>query len=160
MTTNIYEFLGSHNIPYTKHEHEAVFTVEEANKLYGYIPGAHTKNLFLHNKDKSQYYLVIIASYKRADLKKLGEELGEKKLHFAKPNELKDYLQLTPGSVSALGLIHDGTNSVKVVIDTEVWNSEQVNAHPNINTATLTFARDDFRRLFIETGHTPKILNL
>lgn len=160
MTTDVYKFLDSHHIPYTKHEHEAVFTVEEANKLYDHIPGAHTKNLFLHNKDKTKYYLVIIASHKRADLKKLAQELEEKKLHFAKPEELQTYLQLTPGSVSALGLINDMEHRVAVIVDQELWESSYVNAHPNINTATLTFAQNDLRKLFTTTGHMPKILAL
>jgi len=156
MTTDIYTFLDAHNIGYTKHEHEAVFTVEEANKLYQEIPGAHTKNLFFRNHDKSQYYLFIIASHKRADLKKVAIELEEKKFHFANPDELIEYLRLTPGSVSALGLVNDPEHKVRVIIDEELWGSEFVNAHPNTNTATLTFTRSDFQRFFEVVGHAPQ----
>lgn len=150
---NIYETLENMGLSYTKHEHEAVFTVAEANKLYSDIPGAHTKNLFLKNKDASQFYLYIIASHKRADLKTLTELLEERKLHFASPEELQHYLKLTPGSVSALGLLNDPEHNVKVIIDKELWEADSINAHPNTNTATLTFSRSDFHKLFESLGH-------
>lgn len=159
MTTDIYDVLDSNGIEYTKHEHEAVFTVEEANKLYDVIPGAHTKNLFLRNKDKSQYYLFIIESHKRADLKKIAEELGEKKIHFGNPDELMQYLGLTPGSVSALGLANDPEHRTKVLIDEDLWDSELINAHPNTNTATLTFTQDNFRKFLEWSGHTITRIN-
>lgn len=153
MQDYVYDFLNTNGIIYTKHEHHAVFTVEEANALYGDIPGAHTKNLFLKNKDASQFYLYVIASHKRADLKHIAELVGEKKLFFGTPEELLAILGLTPGSVSALGLINDTEQRVRVVVDKELWESEQVNAHPNTNTATLTFTQDDFRKIFNATGH-------
>lgn len=150
---NVYSILEELGISYAKHEHEAVFTVEEANKLYDDIPGAHTKNLFLRNKDSSQYYLFIIESHKRADLKGIADLLSEKKLHFGNPQELKEYLGLEPGSVSALGLINDPEHRVKVLIDKDIWDSEQVNAHPNTNTATLTFSQADFHSFIEHIGH-------
>ena len=149
----VYKKLDTYGLTYSVHEHKAVFTVEEANELYGDIPGCHTKNLFLKNTDASAFYLYIIASHKRADLKALAALVGEKKLHFGSPEELEAYLQLTPGSVSALGLLNDTDRKVRVLVDKEVWESEQVNAHPNTNTATVTFPKADFQEFFKKTGH-------
>jgi len=157
MTQNIYQILDSNDIKYEKHEHDAVFTVEEANKIKN-IPGSHTKNLFLKNKDASQYYLYIVASHKRADLKSVAQEIGEKKLHFGSPEELMELLGLTPGSVSALGLINDTEHKVNVLIDGELWGSKFVNAHPNTNTATIVFTQEDFRKFLQLSGHEPFII--
>jgi len=153
-----YEFLEKNNVPYTKHEHKAVFTVEEANQLYDDISGCHTKNLFLTNKNESRFFLYILASHKRADLKHIAQVVGEKKLFFGSPEKLKALLGVTPGSVSALGVINDAAHRVSVVVDREVWESDEINAHPNANTATLTFAQSDFRSIFNATGHTVTVV--
>lgn len=158
MTVNVYDILDSNGIEYRKYEHEAVFTVEDANRLYDDIAGAHTKNLFLRNKDKSQYYLFIIASHKRADLEAVARQIGETKLSFANSEELLTYLGVTPGSVSALALINDTSHAVGVLIDREVWSADAVNAHPNINTATLTFAQNDFHAFFEILRYTPIVV--
>ena len=153
MSTNVYDILDSIGLSYEVHEHEAVFTVEESNKLYDHIPGSHTKNLFLKNREGLQFYLYIIESHKRADLKVIAEVVHEKKLHFASPEELMEYLALTPGSVSTLGLINDREHRVKVIIDRALWESDYINAHPNTNTATLTFPQSDFHKFFEWSGH-------
>jgi len=158
MTSDIYQTLEANGIEYTKAEHEAVFTVAEANLVKADIQGAHTKNLFLKNKDASQYYLYVIASHKRADLKKLKEQLGESKLNFGSPEELAKFLNVTPGSVSAMGLLHDTQHDVRLLIDRELWESDLVNAHPNANTATLTFTQEHFRKFLELTGHSPVIV--
>ncbi|MDP2650423.1 MAG: prolyl-tRNA synthetase associated domain-containing protein [bacterium] len=159
MTSDIYTILDDLGISYEKHEHEAVFTVEEANKHYAVISGAHTKNLFLKNKTASQFYLFSIASHKRADLKALAKTLGESKLHFGNERELMEYLGLTPGSVSLLGLANDREGRVKVLIDRELWEAERINSHPNTNTATLTLSQVDFRRFLEWSGHGVKVVN-
>lgn len=148
-----YVFLSAHTIAYTKHEHKPVFTVEESNELYEHIPGAHTKNLFLTNKDESRFFLYIIASHKRADLKHIAAVVGEKKLFFGSSEALFALLGVTPGSVSALGVINDIHHRVEVLVDREVWGSEAINGHPNTNTATLTFPQGDFHKIFEATGH-------
>ena len=159
MTADIYEILDSLGIKYEKHEHEAVFTVEEANKHYAVIAGAHTKNLFLKNDDGTQFYLFSLASHKRADLKAVAVVLGESKLRFGNEAELMEYLHLTPGSVSLLGLANDREGRVKVLIDRELWEAERINSHPNTNTATITLSQADFRKFLDWSGHDARVMD-
>jgi len=157
---NILQILKNLGITYTEHKHPAVFTVEEANKYYDTIPGTHTKNLFLRNKKGDKHYLVVIESSKRVDLGKLKQILGESKLSFASPERLKEHLNLTPGSVTPFGLIHDKDKKVQVIIDNDLWESEEINCHPNINTSTLTISSKDFRKFLEWTGNSVQSLDI
>ena len=147
----IYEILKKLGIGYRVHEHKAVFTVEEAEQVYKDNPlrGGKTKNLFLRNKKGDRHYLVVIEDSKKIDLKTLREILGESKFSFASPERLKKYLSVTPGSVSALGLVHDEGRGVKVLVDEDLMREEYINFHPNDNTKTLEIAVSDFRK-FLE----------
>jgi Ala-tRNA(Pro) deacylase len=140
------QFLDNLNISYTLHHHPPVFTVEEAERYWAGIPGAHCKNLFLRNKKGKRHYLVIALSKRRVDLKKLTWRLGEDRLSFASPERLQRFLALSPGAVSPFGLIHDQSHAVKVILDESLRKAEFLSFHPNTNTATLTLSRSDFER--------------
>ena len=150
----VLQILKSLGIEYVIHEHPAVYTVAEAEQYYGDVKGGKSKNLFLRNKNKSNYYLVILEGSKRLDLDALKATLNESKLSFASPEELKEFLGLTPGSVSPFGLINDKEKRVKVVIDEGLWGHERLHYHPNINTATLELSRDDFKKFLDSCGNT------
>lgn len=145
--TNVYEFLDQHQILFIKYDHEAVFSAEEAKAKAGHVPGQQTKNLFLCDDKKRNFYLVTIPDEKRADLKHLRTFLGEKSLRFAPADKMKELLRLEPGSVSPLGLINDINNQVKFYIDEELLKLELIYIHPNINTATLAIKMDDFKKI-------------
>jgi len=98
----VYEVLKKLGIPYTKHEHPPVYTVEQAEQYWEDIEGTHCKNIFLRNKKGKRHYLVILLSSKKADLKALERQLGEDRLSFASPERLMRYLRLEPGAVSPL----------------------------------------------------------
>ena len=106
----VYDVLAELQIPFERHEHPPVFTVEEANQHWAGIDAAHCKNLFLRNKKGTIHYLVILEHRKQADLKRLVDRLGDDRLSFASPERLMTHLGLTPGSVSPFGLINDGRN--------------------------------------------------
>src|SRR3989338_7254202 len=133
METRIQEFLEKNRIKYIVHTHKAVFTCEEADIHCKHVPGTPGKNLFLKEDKGNQFFLVILPA--------------DKKLKFANENELKEILGLTPGSVSPLGLLNDKEKKTRVIIDQEIWEAETVNFHPNINTESLEFTRDNFHRL-------------
>jgi len=156
-TMDVYEFLKKHNIAYEKYGHPAVFTAEEAKTLAAHVPGQQTKNLFLCDDKKRRFYLVTIMDEKRADLKHLREFLGEKSLRFAPPDKLLEYLGLTPGSVSILGLINDANHLVSFAIDEDLLKLDKIYVHPNINTATLAIDIEDFKKILSLTGHELKI---
>jgi Ala-tRNA(Pro) deacylase len=131
-----------------------VFTVEEAEKHWTGITGAHCKNLFLRNKKGSRHYLVILPSAKQADLRGLNARLGEDRLSFGSPERLRKYLGLEPGSVSPFGLINDRRKEVTVIVDQDLKQAVTVNFHPNVNTATVGISVADFERFLAWTGHT------
>lgn len=156
----VYEILNKLGISYVRHEHPPVFTVEEAERYWQGIKGAHCKNLFLRNKKGSRHYLVIIEHTKRAELKKLEDQLGEDRLSFASEDRLKRYLGLETGSVSPFGLINDSSKEVRVIIDQDLKKWDRINFHPNINTVTLEIAYSDFEKFLSWAGNSIRCLKL
>ena len=143
MDSNLSNYLKEHKIEYKEHKHKAVFTVAESESIKKDIPGLHTKNLFLKD-DSGFFYLVCMNAHKRLDIKALRKTLKVDKLHFASPEELKEHLHLTPGSVSIFGMIY--SSSVLLLIDKEVWQADIIGSHPNINTATLEITHKDLEK--------------
>jgi Ala-tRNA(Pro) deacylase len=158
--TSVYRVLDELGIGYTRHEHPAVFTVEEAQAHWATIEATHCKNLFLRNKKGSTHYLVIAESSKRVDIGSLTAKLGDDRLSFASPERLATYLGLTPGSVSPFGLIHPAAKAVRVVIDNDLRSSTRVAFHPNINTATIVLAWSDFERFLARCGNVIRYVQL
>jgi len=146
--------LAELGIPSTRKEHPPVATVEEAAEHWADIDATHCKNLFLRNQKGSRHYLVVIERSKKADLRKVAEQIGDGKLSFGSPERLMTHLGLTPGSVSPFGLINDAAHSVRVVIDRDLKSAARLSFHPNINTATLTIAAADFQK-FLEACGNP-----
>jgi len=151
--TTVCARLTALGIPFTRHEHPAAATVEEAEPHWADIDAMHCKNLFLRNQKGSRHYLVIIRHSKRADLRAIADQIGDGKLSFGSPERLKTHLGVMPGSVSPFGLIHDGTHQVRVIIDGDLKSADRVSFHPNINTVTLTIARPDFERFLADCGN-------
>lgn len=149
----IYETLQALAVPYQEHSHPAVFTTTEAAKYYEVIPGAHVKNLFLRNRKGDKHYLVVVLDNKTIDLKALARALGEKQLGFASAERLYTYLQVTPGSVSALGVVFDTSSAVTVLCDDEVQRYDKICLHPNVNTKTLVLSHHDWLRYMTHTNH-------
>lgn len=141
-------------IPFTRYEHPAVFTVEQAREHWAAIPGLHCKNLFLTNRKGSRYFLVVMEASKQADLQAVSTQLGDGRLRFASPERLLAQLGLTPGSVSPFGVVNNATHDVHVALDEDLAGAELVAFHPNINTATLTLAFGDLLR-FLQACANP-----
>lgn len=154
----VYEVLESLEVSYVRHEHPPVFTVEEAEKHWEGITGAHCKNLFLRNKKGNRHYLVVLESTKRADLKSLEKQLGEDRLSFASPERLMRYLGLDTGAVSPFGLLNDSQKEVQVIIDQDLQEAETINFHPNVNTATIGLSFSDFQKFLSFCGQTIRFL--
>jgi Ala-tRNA(Pro) deacylase len=150
-------FLG---ISFERFEHPPVPTVEEAEKHWAGIDAAHCKNLFLRNQKGNRHYLVIIAFRKRADLRRVADQIGDGKLSFASPERLMTYLGVTPGSVSPAGLINDREHHVRVFLDRDLKNAARISFHPNVNTATLTVAFSDFQRFLAACHASVTYLNV
>jgi Ala-tRNA(Pro) deacylase len=141
-------------------EHAPVFTVEESQGLRGTIPGAHTKNLFLKDKD-GRMVLVVANEDTKVDLKALAKRLGFGRLSFGKPDLLMEVLGIEPGSVTAFALINETSSGLAaVVVDEALMAFAEVNCHPLVNNATTRIATRDLIRFMEECGHVPRVLPL
>ena len=149
----VFEVLKRLDIPYVRHDHPPVYTVEQAEEHWEEIQGAHCKNIFARNKKGNRHFLIIIEHKKRIDLKTLSMRLGQSRLSFASPERLKRYLGLEPGAVSPFGLINDRDHEVQVLIDEDLKKAETVNFHPNVNTATVGISFSDFSKFLKDCGN-------
>ncbi len=140
-------------IPYVRHDHPPVFTVEEALAQWRGIDAAHCKNLFLRNKKGNRHYLVVAEHSRPIDLGRLAALVGDDRLSFGSPERLLRCLGLTPGSVSPLGLINDTAHDVRVVVDAALRQAPRVGFHPNVNTATIVMTTADFERFLAAMGN-------
>lgn len=154
------DFLARHGIGSPRHEHAAVMTVEESERLVPRLPGAKTKNLFLRDGKGARHFLVTIPHDRVVDLRSLGDVIGAGRLGFASHERLGKHLGITPGSVSFLALCNDRRRTVEFVIDRTLWEASAVQAHPLINTATMVVDHDDIIRFLAATGHEPQIVDV
>ena len=141
MGIDIVKALTEAGIEYTLFEHPAVFTVEEGKELLKNIPGHGTKNLFLVEEKGSGVYLFTVCEEIRVDLKALAISVGVKRFSFGSPELLQSCLELTPGSVTPLGLVHDSDNRVNAYIDENLADEDLIQVHPLRNTATVVLKR-------------------
>jgi len=146
-------------IPFTAHEHVAVFTVAESDAVNADIPGAHTKNLFLKDAGGA-FWLVTVPSEARVDLKALPAAIGCKRVSFGKAEDMQRLLGIAPGSVTPLAAINAQPGSITVVFDAGLAAAERVNVHPLRNTGTLGLSGAAILDLLGHWGHSPRIATI
>lgn len=151
-------WMADHGVAHVTHDHAAVFRVEEGVELKAALPGAHTKNLFLKDK-KGKLWLISARQDTVIDLKRLPPVIGSDRLSFGSPERLAAALGVTPGSVTALGLINDRDHQVRFVLDQALWEADIVNFHPLTNTATTALRQADFRRFLRWLDRTPQVVD-
>ncbi|MBI4234907.1 prolyl-tRNA synthetase associated domain-containing protein [Candidatus Peregrinibacteria bacterium] len=152
------EYLSKHEIAYILHTHPPVFTCEEAEIHCKTVPGIPGKNLFLRDKKGQRFFLVILPAHKKADLKKIGTIVNDKKISFGNAEKLKTKLDLYPGAVSPFGLLNDKNTEVEVYIDREMYEAELVNFHPNDNSASLELTKEMFHKFLSTLPHKIQII--
>lgn len=151
-------FLADLGVEARTWDHPAVFTVGESGAIKDEIPGAHTKNLFLKDA-KDQLWLVSAEGHAQIDLKRLHTVIGSARLSFGKPELMAETLGVTPGSVTAFGLVNDRDHRVRFVLDRTLAEAGTVNFHPLTNTATTGVSGADFRRFLDAVGVTPLVVD-
>ena len=156
--TSLDQFLRDHGIAAPRHEHAAVMTCEEAERLVPRLSGAKTKNLFLRDRKGLRHLLVSVPPERAVDLNALGAALGVGRLGFASAERLAKHLGITPGAVSLLALANDRAHAVEFVIDRTLWEATAIQAHPLVNTATLVLEHADLERFLAATGHVPRVI--
>lgn len=157
----VYELLERLKIPYLGTDHDEAPTIEachEVEKELGILP---CKNLFLRNRQKTTFFLLLMPGEKKFFTKDLSSQLGISRLSFAEPEFLDKYLGLTPGSISVLGLMNDKDWYVDLLIDRELLDNEYLGCHPCINTASLKIKTNDILTKFLKyTGHRHRVVTL
>lgn len=149
----ILAFLDANGFVYHRTEHPAVFTCEEAEQHRPNVPAVSTKNLFLCDKKKRRYFLAVTSCEKTVRLDALASQLGVAHIRFGSEDDLLRLLGVTRGSVTMMGLVNDGEHKIELWMDAEVWQSENFQSHPLVNTATLVLAKSELERFFALTGH-------
>ena len=146
-------------IAYQLHHHEAVFTVAESEKVDSEIPGTHCRNLFLRDKKKNNY-LLVLQNETDVDMKKLPDILGASRLSFGSADRLWEFLGVRPGSVCPFSIVNDTDKAVKILLDQSMMESDIVNYHPMLNTMTVSIAPADLIKFIESTGHDAHIVDL
>lgn len=154
-----YQYLKDHNIPFEITEHRAVYNMEELDSIDLPYPEGDAKNLFVRDDKKKNYYLITVKGDKRVNLKDFRKAHGLRPLSFASPEDLKKYMDLTPGSVTPLGLLNVEEAPITMYLDAEFKDSI-IGIHPNENTATVWLQGDDLVTLLRENGCEVEIVEI
>ena len=148
------------NIPYLRVDHDHADTMEDCLKIESLLGARICKNLFLCNRQQTDFYLVMMPGDKPFKTKFLSAQLGCARLSFADGDHMAQYLQTTPGSGSALELLFDTDHRVQLVIDRALMEDDFISGHPGISTSTLRLAREDLLRYAASAGHEPVYVDL
>ena len=138
-----YDFLDALCVEYDRIDHEAAFTMEVCEEIDKVLGGRTCKNLFLCNRQKTAYYLLLMPGDKPFKTKDLSQQIGSARLSFAGEEDMEQLLNLTPGSVTILGLLFDKEKKVKLLVDEEVFEDEYFGCHPCINTSSIKMRTSD-----------------
>ena len=155
----IYDYLTSRGIRYETTEHAAVFSMEELDSVKLPYPDCEAKNLFVRDDKRRNYYLITVKGDKRVDLKKFRKEHGLRPLTFASADDLMDIMNLTPGSVTPLGLLNDEGRRVRLFLD-HAFGDGLIGVHPNDNTATVWMNVDDLIETIKSHGNHVEIVDI
>lgn len=157
----VYDFLDGLGISYQRIDHDAAMTMEDCAAVDKALEATICKNLLLCNRQNTAFYLLMIPGDKHFKTKDLSHQIGSSRLSFAAPEYMLEYLDITPGSVSILGLMNDKGNHVQLLIDEDVLKGEYIGCHPCINTSSLRIqTRDMVEKIIPAMAHEPRIVTL
>ena len=145
----VYDFLDGLNVSYQRIDHPAAMTMEDCAAIDKVLTAVTCKNLLLCNRQKTAFYLLLIPGDKVFKTKDLSAQIGSSRLSFAGAEDMEALLDITPGSLSVLGLINDRENRVQLLIDKDVLQGEYIGFHPCINTTTLRLKMSDLTQIII-----------
>ena len=152
----VYDFLDSLGVTYQRIDHEAAMTMEACE-----LEATICKNLLLCNRQETQFYLLMLPGDKVFKTKELSAQIGSSRLSFAKAEYMEQYLDITPGSLSVLGLMNDKDRMVRLLIDEDVLTGEYIGCHPCINTSSLRLRTKDLvEKIIPAMEHEPTIVKL
>ena len=153
-----YDLLDSLGIAYHRADHAPADTIEQCAAVDAALDVVICKNLFLCNRQETTFYLLMMPGDKPFKTKQLSAQLGVARLSFGKPEAMERLLDVTPDSVSIMGLMNDPDNLVQLVIDEDVLKDSYIGCHPCINTSSLKFATKDLLERFLPAVHHEPII--
>lgn len=149
----VYDLLDQSGISYLRTDHEAAGTMEDCNEIDRILDVLICKNLFLCNRQKTKFYLLMMPGDKPFKTKELSAQIHSARLSFAPEECMEEYLDITPGSVSIMGLMNDTDNQVQLLVDEEVLQGEFLGCHPCVNTSSLKLGTKDVFEKFLPAVH-------
>ncbi len=156
-----YDFLDSIGVKYERIDHEPAMTMEVCEEIDKTLNAVICKNLFLCNRQQTAFYLLMIPGDKKFKTKDISAQINSSRLSFAGEEFMEKFLDITPGSVSVLGLMNDKEGAVRLLIDEDVLKAEYFGCHPCINTSSLRIKVSDFKEKIIPAlNHEPTVVKL
>jgi Ala-tRNA(Pro) deacylase len=156
-----YDLLDRLSIPYARLDHDVTATVESCLEIERMFEIEICKNLFLCNSQKTNFYLLMMPGNKKLRTSELSRQLITSRLSFAEESYMEEFLDLTPGSVTVLGLMNDKEHRVQLLIDRDLLTQEYIGCHPCINTSSLKIKVVDLLDKFLPSvNHTPIFIEL
>ena len=157
----VYDFLDHLGIAYDRIDHPAAMTMEACEEIDRVLEAVICKNLLLCNRQQTDFYLLLMPGDKKFVTKDLSAQLGTSRLSFATPEFMEKLLDITPGSLSVMGLMNDHEQRVQLLMDEDVLGGEWIGLHPCINTSSLRIRVSDLREKIIPAlQHTPRMVCL
>lgn len=156
-----YDFLDQLNISYERIDHEVAMTMDACKEIDEALQAMICKNLFLCNRQETEFYLLMMPGNKKFKTKDLSTQIGSARLSFAKENYMEEFLDITPGSVSVMGLMNDHQKKVTLLVDKDVMEGEYIGCHPCINTSSIRLKQTDMWEVIVPAmDHTPILVDL
>lgn len=157
----VYDLLDALCMEYERVDHDPADTIEDCRAVEEVIGVGVCKNLFVCNRQKTEYYIIMMSGEKPFRTADVSKKLGVSRLSFASSEDMERILDVTPGSVTVMALKNDKKGTVHLVVDRDIINGEYVRCHPCINTSTLKIKTEDLLRVFLRhTKHTPRIIDI
>lgn len=156
-----YDFLDSLGVPFVRVDHDSLPTIEACQEVDQLLGTEICKNLFLRNAQKTDFYLLLMPGNKKFKTAVLSKQIGSARLSFGESEFMEEFLDITPGSVSVLGLMNDKEKRVRLLIDKDILEDEYFACHPCINTSSLKFKTSDLlEKVLPALGHPHTIVDL
>lgn len=156
-----YDFLDSLGVSYERIDHEPAMTMEVCVEIDRILGATICKNLLLCNRQQTDFYLLMMPGDKLFKTKDLSSQIGSSRLSFATPEAMEKYLDITPGSLSVMGLMNDKEKAVRLLIDSDVTQDDYIGCHPCINTSSLRIKTEDMMNKIIPAmGHYITLVKL
>ena len=150
----VYDVLDALGVEYQRIDHEAALTMEACEEIDRMLEATICKNLFLCNRQKTQFYLLMMPGDKPFKTKEITSQIGSARLSFASAEDMEKYLDIEPGAVSVMGLMNDTEHHVRLLVDEDILKGEYLGCHPCVNTSSLRMRTADVFGSYLDAvGH-------